>query len=630
MELVIHSPFPTQTQWQESKETHCFTNVPKVFLSTNDVHRTLKAKKIELLQPDELPFDIRWKTVSLNLFIQGLQAGFFAFLMVASNNLLVEHPSDTTKQYAFRYYVYDDLKYFEKLGLSKDAVWTDHTRDIFSLNYAEGAKAFFPLAFLPPLIPLVFWKVRNMAFKYLIDKKNETFINHNYVVGTLDFRLLATSKKNEPCPPNFISQFFEILSDEQFKVLSFAQIRNIKIDLPEKFLDLLNEQKFSTQQNLYWKKLAKIMDAEPDNLFRAIMNGHNAQIFEEEPGILEAFIQDVDPSKLTDTIKEALATKLRLIHQPLSKLGIEDVIEIIDKVHKEKCPLEKAYTKHLLPPVDKMEMRPFSFLDKEKKKVMIMAPVELLCHYSDAFKVMLKGSFKETNEIELPDVDPKSFEDLISYLKTDSLDLEQIDINALLHLATTYFFDELHEYIESILMKTYLLWDRIDHVEDSNFDELLELSEKYNLTKFKMAIDLKISRDLPGFYSDAFLDWLITVKDFSLPIFFKKLIKAIKNDIETLVSDERFTERFINAVEVHEVVLEEFGDILPSIFENNPKLLEKLWDDAQENNCTVILEAIVSFCQEADNAHLYLANWDCPPSLGNYKPAFETIQIEDI
>lgn len=634
MKHIVHSPFVSSPT---ANLPFHFVKEPKEHLSTWDAHQILKTKKIVLHETRNFSFNSIWKTVNVSLLLNGLMAGYYSFAKISNEMATMSHQLDISRQYQYvptsdRFdndWIKEENVHY---GLAKDGLWTDHTRDLWIPNNLEGAKLFLPIALIPALLPVLAWKTVNVASKAYTFCKNYTPNQQNREIEALDILLLATSKKekNTPCPSSLISEFlkYELLVDEQFQQLSFSQIRNLKENVPDRFNALLNEHKFSKSQNVYWDKLKLMLVANPDNVSKAILNGENSQIFEDEPEMLEVFIQNIESHHLTDSVKQALVIKLRMIHKPLLMLEKEAVLMIIEAVHQNKWTVEKAYQKQCHWFEDNNEKNQeilFHFTDANQNSISISVSGHLLSQASDTFKAMIYGSYQEskTNEIHLPDVDPKSFEELISYLKTGSLDLEKIDVVNLLHLAKTYFFTDLHLLIEKELVNTIIYF-----YEEHNISELLDLCDTYNLSMCQTAIDLKISRKLPSFFSDDFLELLKLINEFTLPITHKKITKAIIKDLENLTQDERFSDHFVEAIMIHTSLLNELNLALTNSININPKLLGKLWDVATAKNAGFFLDIIVEYCQQPNTSHIVLANWDLPPTRPLSK--IVAIQIEEI
>jgi len=613
-----------------------FLPLPKHYLSTADAHATLKGKKVVLLQKDDtFSCGFTSMTAFVALTVVCCVGAVFGFLVASNTHAHIDHSRDVKTSFQAREIgcmLHSEL-------ISPDCFFINHTQDVWVPNIDAGIKTAIPVATVPPFAVLLIWKIMDVAWNNLTKYKNHTHVKNNDRINdlllslhcSLDGSVGDPSEISDltPAPSKLIATLYahDCISDNNLAILSFDQINSIRKSNPAKFKTLLNGESFSPDQNSCWKKLTKMLSAAAADLVKAINNSNNSKFFIDEPLMLEVLIQELADTQMTEDLKNALCLKLRGVNELLAKLEKQEMLQIIDLVSKRKYSLEEAYQRRasFFGLSDKTINIELTDTDNNLKSLTV--PVGLLTASSSVFKNALEDCVNHEKEsFKLGDVDPAVFEALITYLKTDEIAFETVNLFALLALADKYDFTNLHQSINSWIC------DHLDlYLGSYDLEFLLNLCKEHNLNSFKKMIDLKLSSKLPWLYEEGFLETAERIRNFDLKISRHKLRKSIEKTFKELVKEplsiELFVDRFIQLIQVEAGWLEKLWALFIEECEENPLLLGALFERASNLYVDVILDKIIAFCQEPDNAHLYLANWKVPPVKQKMGSNFEVIDF---
>lgn len=448
----------------------------------------------------------------------------------------------------------------------------------------------------------------------------------------------------------------DLLTDEDYEKLSFSQLQLIRRNRLQLFLELLENEKISEKQILYWRKYSKILEADVDLLLRVLNNSTNNDLFHEEPLIVQNLIQELTDDKLTNIIRKRLSIILQSFNKQLLELTPEQRLKMVELIHTQKCSVEDAYQKISNLSIDLETKIHIQLTSKDQQLTTILTPLYLLIRSSDYFKIMFQSNFKESivlssaplssaeksnrnnsesvldkdklqsTVIHLPDIDPESFNILLDYLATGNIDFESIDLITFLTIVSKYQFNDLQKKLEIYLCQSM---SNLSKKYSERF--LLELAQDFSLKLFAKLLDLKIASSwlnqenqeyLFDFYSEDFLNNLELVEEFAL----KNSCLALGNIIEKTKCEDRFLTRLIKIMKIKEILFDIIFEYLTDFFEQEPKILQKIYEEADKLNLFEVRKKIYSFLKNPNHIHISLAIWDIYPK---WRAKLQSIEIED-
>jgi len=604
--------------------TDSFLPKPVHYLSTTDAHDALLSKKVVLLK-DDFSFDYRWQTVCLIITALSFSAGLFTFFCSSNTKAHIDHSHDvkTTFQskstFCIRYEPF----------ISKDCFYVNHTGDLWIPNIEAGLKDGVRIALAFPAFVLSTWLTVYISNKVLVKYGNHKISTANSEINDLILSLRSSAKIDHsiPTPDALIADLSRLnMLSGHFRFLSFSQINSLRKSDPIQFKTWLETESFSIQQNVYWKKLTKMLSANATDLLNAINKPSYNAYFLSEPRMLELLIQELEQEQMTEDVKEALALKLRGINNLMEKLEKQEILQIIALVSAKKYSLEMAYHKRSFAFLESKETINIQLTDKQNQMKTIEAPLRLLTATSSVFEHALQDTFTTDGKENflLPEIDSDLFESLMSYLKTDQLDFNTPNLFPLLALGDKYDFVNLHQKVQALLCDNFHFF--VEHYE---IKFLLTACNDYQLNSFKQKIDLNISLNLPGFFGTSFFDTAKLIHIFDLAESRLRLLESLIKAFEELVSKAEFNSHFIKLVAIDPEWLERLWILFERSSEEKPLLLGALFEEASKEYCDVLLDKIVDFCNNPKNAHLYLANWDLPPVKATMDTDFEVIDFSN-
>ncbi len=647
VEIDLHQPSLPTTG------LNTFTKYPRNYLSVKDACKILQNRQVIPINPNIYSFNSKWKTAALMAFMIGLLGGFSAFASISDKVSSIDHSRDFVSKYiCVKEYMDmgEGQKPFykencspkngaDKYGISeKDGMIIDHSNDTKVMDYVPGIKAMIPISIAPPIFVCFIWTVLKLyqigSTSILEKRRAESQERVEDMIISLETSALRD--KNMPVPNEFISELIDygVLGEDQYKLLSFDQIKRVKKDRVELFNELLTNQNFSTDQNLNWNKLEKLLAATPEKIAIAIQNQSNNNLFEKEPKILETLIQNIPNAHLTENVKTLLAMKIERAHSVFSTLQLEERTKIVELISEKNYSFEEAYKNFQMSFLDIGLDVNLQFNDENQNLITLQIPVGILCASSKYFAKMLKGEFKESTilnkkePILMRDVSPCTFQKLINYLKTEELKIEnELDCLDLLEIAIRFEFTDLLAKLELILCNNLKSKLNVEEIAD-----FMDFSENFNLKLFKDAIDLRISEEITRsnkvaeFFSDHFLKILPIITKFSLRKSLSRAVSIIKKNVGELSKNEEFIPRFVNIIGINNLILNKIFPSIISLFFDEPKLLKILWDEAFKQNNEVIQDEILLLSENLDYTHIFLANWALPPKKAlnqNFEIVFE-------
>lgn len=232
----------------------------------------------------------------------------------------------------------------------------------------------------------------------------------------------------------------------------------------------------------------------------------------------------------------------------------------------------------------------------------------LLTKNSSVFKTMF-GKFKEgdsNDPIPLNEIDRKAFEAALIYYRTGKLLVEGINGIFLVKIADQYDFFDLKSAVETRLCEESDIL-----LKQHGVSFLLEFCDFYRLNNLLQTLDLKLGD------SSAEGNYLFELEDYM-----NRLREALKYNLKSTL--ETLCRKFLHELDDKQVIslllkmgntdkasFLEFFAAARFKFDKDPAILKALWEQAIYVNETVE-DAIVEFCQNPSNAHIYLKNWKLP------------------
>ncbi len=594
-----------------------FLKMQRSYLAIEDVETTLKSKKIVLLKPKDYQcsFDNKWKTLTLSVLWFSIIVAVTGFMLASLYGAHIDHLQDRVTVYQINKEQYQ--RHFGRYLPTDDDMWVDHTKDSYVPNLNLGLQIFVPLATLPPVIVLIIWKVihtyRNSPLLQK-QKRLDDFI--------LDLQCTKRSSPKTKLKKNSLSELIALdsFSDEDASILSFSQIKWIKKTDHPLFTSLLNKNKLSDVQSVYWKKLIELLDVK-QNLLSHLADKSTLKMFVKEPRIVETLIQEVDQNQMTTPIKEELAHISKVFNRELSRLKNEEMLKIIDLVNYNKCSFKQALASLKSP------LNIQCIIEFRLKNAKISVPSDLLCSASDYFNGLLKEKLKDLNtlEISIPDEDSENFKTIIEYLKNGYLDLTPSNCKYLLDICRKYlfmkFFDQIH---------ARLCTDLNDYLQKIGLEKLLKLTCRFELIALKKGIDETLSQNLPSFFSPDFLEKLEIAQRYLLNASCDLMLKTIYKDMEVLSKDERFSKLLLSILQINQIPFDKIFQIFLSLLRKNPKLLRTMWDLASDCNALSVLDGLFLFCKRKENTAIWLHEFDLPPMYDQLKFTRSHLEVLEI
>ncbi len=579
-----------------------FLQRTEIFLSVEDLEPNFKRKRIILIKPKDYncSFNKIWKTVCLIALFVGIFCAVGGFLAISQHEAYLDHTNDVITPYkALEVSKVSFFKETYKNFLTEDNMWVDHTKDTVIPRYETALKAFVPIAILPLMLTLLCWKITHTVSNYSLLQKKQRLDDLN-VLLQCQKKAGNKTKLSKTCLDELIQLNF--LTNKNLKNLSFSQIKHIRKTNNALFTSLYDNQKLSTSQTVYWQLLDELLNLVED-LSLALKVEVYLSLIDSEPRIIETLIQELKPDQLTDAVQDILAAIIKLFSRDLSRLEMmSDLKKIILYVNKEKCSLKKAYlyiTKQYI------EDCLIEFNIQDKKMTIHSG---LLCPASEYFRAMLKKNTLNKIKILVIDEDQMAFQLILEYLKTEDLNVDASNCEALLDVCDKYLFIQIQELIQASMCH------HIDHyLKKFCLEKLLELTNRFHLTALKNGIDEKIFADTPSFFSQDFLKKLDICIQYSLQTSYEYLLDPLWNDMGSFCKDANFPKQLLRTFKVARFPVIDYFNKFLSLLEKNPLLLKALWDEAIVMEMDIILDWINKFCENEKNMHIVFSSFKLPP-----------------
>jgi len=587
------------------------------FLSTKDACALLDKREVVEINDFNFKFNSTWKTVTLLALMVGLVGGFSALLSVTENNFYIDHSNDYVTKYRCikEYYTetyYNKSHYAgncghdDRHGILDNGTVINHENDFIVPIFGPGLKLMLPISLGPPLgfiFVFTLFKIVILGCKALCIREINQY-NSSMEDVSIAVKCRLPIDEKTALPPNIIEGLinFDLLSETEYKLLSFEQIKILKSNDLEHFNKSLRKIRFSETQILYWNKLHKIFTLKNAELKRALQNPLIIEMFENEPKILETLILEMDQKCFNDTIN-LLALRLQSIHEAFSNFKQEERITIVKLMKDKNLELEKAYTQFQILSLENVGNVKLQFNDESQE-----VPIHLLCFASQYFNKLLNNQLYHSKDtILLPDLDSAAFKELANYLATGLFEVnENANLLSILVIADGYEFVSLFKQVEDYLCKNVKLI-----IEDYEF---LEAIDKYPLMYFKKAFDLQISKKLSkdNLFTINFFDNLETIKRFCLSLSFSKIVAIFVENIMEIAKQDAFITHFFKISQIDSSLMEALFPCLTLAFENSD-LLKAMWIETEKEKCYKVQNEIVKLCKSSKYAYLFLEFWPLPP-----------------
>lgn len=610
--------FPPMDYRAPGPKPKAIFKAPEIFLSNAEAFKLLEESRVSIIEVREEPDSSALKITLLAIMVFSMFGGLVAWIAASNTAAKIDHSLDVVTPYRCRADKFESnrcRRLTESGLLTNESLWIDHTRDLWIPDLTAGLLSMGLISFLPPLAAYTAWKTWRHSIRQKLLAKNQELLQRNNEITDAQCALACSSPDSEsPTDPIHISRLvaLNVLSKVAFGKLGFMQIKQLKRDYPDLFAEQLKAQNFAEMQCLYWNKMHIMLRAEPEKLIAAIENRNNAEIFAQAPLFLESLIQELDPKKLSDGVKGALAAKMQELDENSSDtLSRASLSQSIDFISRYKISLEEAIDK-LAISSSQIDLEVTLHFDNEKST---STSRTLLTTASPVFQAMINTAFKEghSREILLREVDQTAFEVVINYLRTNELQLDEIDLAPMLKIADEFEFSALKTALEKHLCQNL---DAL--IKDHPMGTLLRLCEDYDLQNLKKAFDLKLSYTCSQIKykaaASAHMQYLGLATEFQLPATLETLsglFRQVLQDEST--SEETWVRLLLDIAEIDKESFLHLFAACTSTFQRRPSLLKELWKAAADSHCKIVKTAIISFCHVRANAHIYLAIWGIPP-----------------